>query len=71
MIKDIRLHGFRIQYEENAYDGIKYLRDELQLVEAKVFFDQARMKKFAEFEDRHDRQFTLTYHDGIYMLIRR
>lgn len=71
MLKEVHIHDSRVQYEENAYDGIKYLRDAIDAAEARVFFDQARIKKFAEFEDRHDHQFTLTYHDNLYTLIRR
>lgn len=65
------VHGFSIAYEENAVEGIRYLRDDLSFDEARVFFDQARMKTSAQFEDDEDRNFTILYHDGSYTLVRR
>jgi hypothetical protein len=66
------VHGFKVKYEENAAEGIKYLRDDLDSQESRVFFEQARAKKFAEFEDDDDREFTLERNvDGTYVLIRR
>jgi len=71
-MKEIYIHGFKIRYEDNAQSGINYLRDDLDRDEAKVFFDQARLRKFAKFEDPADRQFTLSYSkDGSYTLARR
>lgn len=71
MTKKTNIHGFTVQYEENAEGGIRYLRDDLSGSEARVFFDQARMRGSAEFEDDGDRQFTLSYSNGTYTLIRR
>lgn len=65
------VHGKRVAYEKNAYEGIKYLRDDLDSREARVFFDQARSRGSAPFEDDNDRQFTLFYKNGTYTLIRR
>ena len=65
------VHGKKVAYEKNAYAGIKYLRDDLDSSEARVFFDQARMRRAAPFEDDEDRQFTLAYKSGTYILIRR
>ena len=71
MAEKTNVHGFNMDYEENAMEGIRYLRDDLDFNEAKVFFDQSREKGSAEFEDDEDRQFTLFYKDGIYTLSRR
>lgn len=67
------IHGCRVTYEQNAYDGIRYLRDDLETNEAKVFFDQAHLKGSAQFEDDAERQFTLLYDRGAaaYVLVRR
>jgi len=66
------VHGFKVKYEDNAHNGLVYLRDHLDLKEAKVFFDQARIKKSAQFEDEYDKNYTLVYNpDRTYTLIRR
>lgn len=71
MAERTAVHGFWVTYEQNAYDGIKYLRDDLKMEETRVFFDQARVRGSAQFEDDHDRQFTVLYHSGNYTLVRR
>jgi hypothetical protein len=71
MPEKTNVHGFTVNYETNAYEGIRYLRDDLDFEEARVFFDQARLRGFAQFEDDQDRQYTLYYRDGIYTLARR
>lgn len=71
MITKTTIHGFGVAYEENAREGIQYLRDDLDAREASVFFDQARQRGSAEFEDDEDRQYTLIYQNGSYVLTRR
>jgi len=40
--------------------------------EARVFFDQARLRKYAEFEDDEEGQYTLNYKgSGFYALVKR
>lgn len=65
------IHGFGVYYEKDAYAGITHLRDDLDFAEARVFFDQARSRGSANFEDDEDRQFTLSYRGGVYTLLRR
>lgn len=65
------IHGFQVEYEENGYEGIRYLREDLDYNEARVFFDQAKLKGSAGFEDDQDRQYTLVYRTGLYVLMRR
>lgn len=67
------IYGFRVKFEEEFRDGIRYLRDDLQRDEAKTFFDAARLTGEAEFEDDQDRDWTLMYNrgEGTYTLIRR
>lgn len=71
MAEKINVHGFNVVCEENAAEGIRYLRDDLDFNEARVFFDHARTKGFAEFEDDEDRQYTLFYKGGSYTLAGR
>ena len=71
-MKEIKIHGLKVRYEENAKQGIDYLRYDLDKEEATVFFDQAKEKGYAKFEDDEDRQFTLAFNpDDTYTLIRR
>ncbi len=65
------IHGFHVIYEDHDYPGIRYLRDDLDQREAKVFFDQARQRGSAQFESDGELNFTLAYHDGEYALSRR
>lgn len=71
MAQKTTVHGYTVAYEENASPGTEHLRDDLSYAEAEVFFDQARSKGSAEFEDDEDRQFTLIYQNGSYVLVRR
>lgn len=54
-------------------DGVRYLRQDLQRDEAKTLFDAARLRGSAEFEDDHDRDWTLTFNrgDNTYTLFHR
>jgi hypothetical protein len=71
-MKEIYIHGFKVKYEENEQAGINYLLYDLDIHESRVFFDQARAKKYAEFEDDREGQFTLSYNsDGSYTLMTR
>lgn len=71
MAQKTEVHGHSVAYEDNAREGISYLRDDLSTEEAKVFFDQAMESSSAQFEDDDDRQFTLLYQGGGYVLVRR
>lgn len=71
LTEKIIIHGFTVIFEQNAIEGIRYLRDDLDFNEARVFFDQARTKGSAQFEDDQDRQYTLFYKGGSYTLVRR
>jgi len=65
------IHGFSVVYEPNASGGVHYLMYDLDLDEAKVFFNQARQRGEAEFEDDLERKYTLFYKNGIYTLTKR
>lgn len=71
MVKNTRIHGHKVMYEEDSKKALDYLRNDLSSQEARVFFDQARSKGSAQFEDDEDRNFTLIYRDGVYILNRR
>lgn len=71
MLRKDTIYGFAVSYEENAAEGAQYLKDDLAREEAQVFFDQAKLKGSAQFEDDEDRQFTLVYQNGSYVIIRR
>ncbi|MDP1629473.1 MAG: hypothetical protein Q8L57_02530 [bacterium] len=65
------IYNFTVIYEENAKEGARHLREDLSFDEARVFFDQARLRGSAQFEDDEDRQYTLIYQNGVYVLTRR
>lgn len=58
------IHGHVVYGEDDAKDGLNYLDYDLQKDEAEVFFRQAKLRGDAEFEDEHERQFTLIYDRG-------
>ena len=72
-MKQISVHGYITKYEDNVYNGIKYLTQDLDREEAKVFFEQARMYHSAQFEDEFEGQYMITYNstDGSYTLTKR
>lgn len=72
-IKKENIHGFWLQFDEEARDGVRYLYSDLQREEAKTLFDAARLRGSAEFEDDYDRDWTIVYNrgDNTYTLIRR
>lgn len=58
------IHGHIVYGEDDAEKGLYYLDYEIDPEEARVFFQQAKLHGQAEFEDRHNRQFTLEYDHG-------
>lgn len=71
-MKEMSIHGFKVRYEDNAKSGVDYLVYDLQSEEARVFFDQAKQKLYAQFEDEKEGQFTITYNaDGSYTIFKR
>jgi len=55
------IHGHVVYGDEDAKEGLNYLDYDLQTPEAEVFFKQAKLKGTAQFEDDHERQFTLSF----------
>lgn len=71
-MKVIYIRGFKVKFEENARDGVNYLLYDLDEEEARIFFEQARFKRYAKFEDDREGQYTLSHNpDGSYTLARR
>ncbi|MBI4092361.1 MAG: hypothetical protein HY420_00360 [Candidatus Kerfeldbacteria bacterium] len=58
------IHGHIVYGQDDVRDGLNRLDYDLQKDEAEVFFKQAKLKGAAEFEDDHERQFTLVYDRG-------
>ncbi|RJQ14516.1 hypothetical protein C4553_00365 [Candidatus Parcubacteria bacterium] len=71
MVRKDTIYSFSVSYEENAQEGARYLKEDLAKEEAMVFFDYAKRNGSAQFEDDDDRQFTLLYQEGSYVIIRR
>ena len=76
MIQEIWINYYKLKYEDQETDisyGVQYLQYDLMPEESKVFFEQAKTNKQAQFEDDYERQFTLTYDygDNSFTLIKR
>gem|GEM_PF-867875 len=66
------IHGHKVTGEDDVVHGLDYLDHDLQYAEAEVFFKAARGGGHSDFEDDHERQFTLKYNgDGTYQLLGR
>jgi len=65
------IHGHTVKYDDESKHGMSYLKNDLSGSEGRVFFDEAKRRGFAEFEDDEDRQFTLVYQNGAYIITRR
>jgi len=71
-MKQTYIHGYKVKYEDNAYSGVDYLKNDLDSKEASVFFNEARRRSSVPFEDDDDRDFILSRNsDGSYYLRRR
>ena len=71
MPKTATIKGYIVHYEDDALLGLRYIENHLDYNEARVFFEQARNRGSAEFEDNNRVNFTLLHHDGAYTLVRR
>jgi len=75
MIQKQYFAGQYVKYddqEENINYGINYLSYDLSPEESKVFFNEAKTKGQAQFEDHYHRNFTLIYNnDYTYTLLSR
>lgn len=62
------VHSHHLTYDDHSKDGFHYLRGRLNAREAKVFFDQAKFKGAAEFEDHHGHRYELRHGQGKFSL---
>ena len=60
--------GKTVVYEEDAKQGVDYLKRMIDSHEAKVFFDQAFSRGSASFEDRMGYNYKLSLHGAEYLL---
>ena len=58
------VHGYQVYFEDDAKHGVEYLDHRIDYREAKVFFEEAKNRGAAEFEDSENRDFTLTHTRG-------
>jgi hypothetical protein len=67
------IHGFPTYYADDAKDGANFLDYSLKYDEVKVFYQEAKARGAADFEDAHDRNFTVQYNSGQgnYTILRR
>lgn len=66
------IHGFTVLGDEDVDEGMNFLDYGLGYAETKVFFDQARARGKALFQDSQRRDYTLKYNgDGTYTVLRR
>ena len=72
-MQEMYIRGHKVKYEDDVREGVNYLDNHLDENESKVFFDEAKLRKMAEFEDYHQWNYTLTYeeNDGSYTLVKR
>ena len=71
MTQTTEIHGHKVEYEDNAREGIIYLKEKLESAESQIFFNQAKAHHSADFEDNHNHNFTLLHHADGYTLVRR
>lgn len=70
--KKTKIHGHTVYYDKDTEKAVKYLKYDLDYKEAKVFLEHAKHHSDgAQFEDEHERNFTLKYKSGRYTLERR
>ena len=70
-LQEVKVGEWFMKYDETCREGVRHLLEDLSWDERKVFFDQAYAKGAAQFEDDEERQFTLYYQNGGYILARR
>jgi hypothetical protein len=68
MAEEKFIHGYKVAFEKDAEDGIRYLDDKLDSECAKVFFVYAHDHDLAPFKDQNGRKYELSYEKEVYML---
>lgn len=71
-IKVINIDGRKVYYDAEHSGGMDYLMRHLDRKETKVFFDEAKRKGKANFEDGMGKNYTLDRNgDGTYTIVKR
>ncbi len=65
---NLTTHGHHLEYDDHSKPGFSYLHTRLNAAEAKVFFDQARLRGHAQFEDHHGHRYELRHGAGKFSL---
>ncbi|MFH0952663.1 MAG: hypothetical protein V1838_05830 [Patescibacteria group bacterium] len=66
------VHGHAVYGDDASKKGLDYLDYQLSYQEARVFFEQARVRGKAQFEDHEHRNFDLVYNnDATYTVEKR
>jgi hypothetical protein len=71
MAEEKYVHSYKVMYEKEAEDGIRYLNDKIESEYAKVFFVYAKNYKMAPFEDQNGKKYELSYEKEVYMLTKK
>jgi len=72
-LKKERVHGFWVEFDEKAEPTVHYLQGHLDFNEVRTYFDEARKRGFADFEDRQGINWRLTCNrqSGTFTLVHR
>jgi len=70
-MKETYIHNYKVKYEDDAYPGVDYLKNDLDPKEASVFFDEAKRQSMVIFEDDNDRHFILSRNPDSSFYLRR
>ena len=67
------IHGHKTYYDDDGKHAVSHLKYDLQHDEAEIFFEHAKRHRSdgAQFEDEHERNYTLKYENGAYSIERR
>ena len=71
MAEEKYIHSYKVIYEEEAEDGVRYLDIKISADCAKVFFVYAKNYGTAPFEDQEGRKYELSCERNVYMLTRK
>lgn len=64
------IKGHTVSHDSSVSGGVRYLTYELDMQEAKVFFNEAYDHVSAVFEDHLGHKYKLIHHGGEYQLVR-
>ncbi len=70
-MKELNLHGRRINMDDNASELTIYLENHLTVDEFQTIFGYAKHYKTAYFQDNERHHFVIEYDDGIYTVDER